>query len=85
MREKKNKHFTFISRFSFLVILGIRRLIMNIEMMTKNPQRSDWSLEEDTIIKCQNSFTTNKESNLISINTLIDVNKDESRRDEKTK
>jgi hypothetical protein len=58
---------------------------MNIEMMTKNPQRSDWSLEEDTIIKCQNSFTTNKESNLISINTLIDVNKDESRRDEKTK
>ncbi len=54
-------------------------------MVTKIPQWSDWSLEESTIVERQNSFTTNKENNMSSDNTLIDVNKDESRRYEKTK
>ncbi len=54
-------------------------------MVTKIPQWSDWSLEEGTIVERQNSFTTNKENNMSSDNTLIDVNKDESRRYEKTK
>jgi hypothetical protein len=58
---------------------------MNIEMMTKNPQRSDWSLEEGSIAERQHSFTTNKENNATSINTLIDINKDQSRRYEKIK
>jgi hypothetical protein len=54
-------------------------------MMTKNPQRSDWDLQEGTTVERQNAFTTNKENNVSSINTLIDVNKDGSRRYEKTK
>jgi hypothetical protein len=58
---------------------------MSIEMMTKTPQRSDWSLEEGTIVERQNSFITNKENNMTSNNIFIDVNKDESRRYEKTK
>jgi len=54
--------------------------------MTKiNPQRSEWSLEEDTIAERQNSSTTNKVKNVTSNNTLIDVNKDDSRKYEKTK
>jgi hypothetical protein len=47
---------------------------MMIEMMTKNPQRSDWSFEEDTI-----------ENKTISNNILTDVNNDDSRSYEKTK
>jgi hypothetical protein len=58
---------------------------MDIEMMTKNPQWSDWSLGEGAIVQCQKSFTTNKENNATSSNILVDVNKDESRRYEKTK
>jgi hypothetical protein len=58
---------------------------MNIEMMTKTPQLSDWSLEEGITVEHQHSFTTNKENNATSIDTLIDVNKDQSRRYEKTK
>ncbi len=58
---------------------------MIIEMKTRNPQRSEWSLEEDTIAQRQNSSTTNKVKNVTSNNTLIDVNKDDSRKYEKTK
>jgi hypothetical protein len=58
---------------------------MNIEMMTKNPQWSDWSTDEGVTVERQHSFTTNKENNATSINTLIDANKDEPRRYEKTK
>ncbi len=54
-------------------------------MMTKNPQWSDWSLGEGATVQCQKSFTTNKENNATSSNILVDVNKDESRRYEKTK
>ncbi len=53
--------------------------------MTKNPQRSEWSLEEDTIIQRQNPSTKNKENNVASSSILIDVNKDDSRKYEKTK
>ncbi len=67
------------------MIFGIRPKIMSIEMMKKIPQLSDWSLEEDSIVKRQNSFTTNKENNMTSNNTLIDSNKDETRRYEKIK
>ncbi len=66
-------------------MLRIRCKIMSIEMMTKNPQRSDWSLEEDTIFQRQNPLITNKENNATSNNTSVDVSKDESRRYEKTK
>jgi hypothetical protein len=59
---------------------------MDIEMMTRNPQSSDWSLEEDNITERQNSFnTTNNKSSIISNNLLININKDESRGYVKTK
>ncbi len=58
---------------------------MSIEMMRKTPQWSDWSLEESSIVERQNLFITNKKNNMTSNNILIDVNKDESIRYEKTK
>jgi hypothetical protein len=79
IEEKKN------TSLLFLLILGIRAKIMSIEMTTKTPQRSDWSLEEGITVERQHSFTTNKENNAASINTWIDVNKDQSRIYEKTK
>jgi hypothetical protein len=45
-----------------------------IEMMIRNPQRSDWSFEEDIM-----------ENKIISNNILIDVNNDESISYERTK
>ncbi len=53
--------------------------------MTTNPQWSEWSLEEDTTAGHQNSSTTNKEKNVTSNKTLVDVNKDDSRKYGKTK
>jgi hypothetical protein len=58
---------------------------MLIEMMTKNPQRSEWSLEEDTIIQRQNPSNKNKDNNVASSSIMIDVNQDDSRKYEKTK
>jgi hypothetical protein len=68
-----------------IVTLGTGRTIMDIEMTTKTPQMSDWSLEEGNIHERQNSFNTNKKNNVTSNNTLIDVNIDEFRRYETTK
>ncbi len=54
--------------------------------MRTNPQWSEWSLEPDTTTaEHQNSSTTNKGKNVTSNNTLIDVNKDDSRKYENTK
>ncbi len=63
----------------------IRPKIMDIEMITRNPQWSDWSLEEDNITERQNSCTTNNKSSIISNNLLININKDETRGYVKTK
>ncbi len=54
-------------------------------MMTRNPQSSDWSLEEDNSAERPNSFTTNNKTSIISNNIWIDVNKDETRGYEKTR
>jgi hypothetical protein len=58
---------------------------MNIEMMTRNPQSSDWSLEGDNSAERPNSFTTNNKTSIISNNIWIDLNKDETRGYEKTR
>jgi hypothetical protein len=58
---------------------------MNIEMMTRQPQWSDWSTGEGTTVERQSSLITNEENNATSMNTLIDVNEDDSRRYHKTK
>ncbi len=58
---------------------------MIIEMKTRNPHWSEWSLEEDTIDQRQDPSTQNKDNNVASSSTSIDVNKDDSRKYEKTK
>ncbi len=45
---------------------GSRNKIMSIEMIIMNPQRSDWSLEEDDIVQHKNLSTRSKQNNGIN-------------------
>ncbi len=54
-------------------------------MMTRNPQWSDWSLEEGNIVEHQNSSNKYKTNSVIPNNNLMDINKDESTVNQKSK
>jgi hypothetical protein len=45
---------------------GSRNKIMSIEMIIMNPQRSDWSLEEDVSVQHKNLSTRSKQNNGIN-------------------
>ncbi len=53
---------------------------MSIELMVMNPQRSDWSSEEDVIVRHDHSSTISKRNNLNSNNVINDLNENESKK-----
>jgi hypothetical protein len=58
---------------------------MNTKMLTKKPQWNAWSTAKGTPVERRNLFTTNKKNHVTPINTLINVNEEDSRRQHKRK
>jgi len=53
---------------------------MSIELTIMNRQRSDWSSEEDVIVRHDHSSTISKRNNLNSNNAINGLNENESKK-----